>query len=120
MKNKGIIILILVLMIFNLFIGCVEYKTRDESIPDNAVKMTPETDLFPPKLHSDEYEDPIPMLGPINTAGAEDSPFIPCCSDIEEFYFFFTPDVKVPIEEQISDGATGIYYTKNKWKLDRT
>jgi hypothetical protein len=52
------------------------------------------------------------MSGPINTAGAEDSPFIPCCSKGEEFYFFFTPDVKVPVEEQISDGVTGIYYIK--------
>jgi len=111
--NKNIpIFIMLVFLIFNLFNGCVEYKTREESIPDNAIKMTPETDLFPPQLHSDEYEYPIPMSGPINTAGAEDSPFITCCSEGEEFYFFFTPDVKVPVEEQISDGVTGIYYTK--------
>jgi hypothetical protein len=112
MKNKYIIFIMIFLIIINLLIGCVEYKTRKESIPDDAVKMTPETDLFPPILHSDEYEFPAPMLGSINTAGAEDSPFIPCCSKEEEFYFFFTPDVKVPIEEQISDGVTGIYFTK--------
>jgi len=111
--NKNIsIFIIFVFLIFNLLNGCVEYKTREESIPDNAIKITPETDFFPPQLHSDEYEYPIPMSGPINTAGAEDSPFIPCCSEDEEFYFFFTPDVKVPVEEQISDGVTGIYYTK--------
>ena len=58
-----------------------QQKTREESIPDSAVKMTPETDLFPPILHSNEYEEPIPMSGSINTAGAEDSPFIPINSD---------------------------------------
>jgi hypothetical protein len=104
--------LILIFIIINLSIGCVEYKTRDEAIPDDAVKITPQADLFPPILHSNEYQNPMPMEGPINTAGAEDSPFIPCCSDGEIFYFFFTPDVDVPIEEQILDGVTGIYETK--------
>jgi hypothetical protein len=84
-----------------------QQKTREEAIPDSAVKMTPETDLFPPILHSNEYEEPIPMSGSINTAGAEDSPFIPINND--EFYFFFTPDVTAPVEEQLIDGATGIY-----------
>jgi hypothetical protein len=74
--------------------------------------MTPETDIYPPQLHSNEYEKPVPISGPINTAGAEDSPFIPCCSDEEIFYLFFTPDVKVPIEEQLMDGVTGIYVSK--------
>ena len=82
-------------------------KTREEVIPISAVKMTPETDLYPPILHSDEYEEPVPLSGPVNTAGAEDSPFIPI--DRNEFYFFFTPDVKVPVEKQLLDGATGIY-----------
>ncbi len=104
--------LILIFIIINLSIGCVENKTRDEAIPDDAVKITPQADLFPPILHSNEYQNPIPMEGPINTAGAEDSPFMPCCSDGEIFYFFFTPDVDVPIEEQILDGVTGIYETK--------
>jgi hypothetical protein len=76
-------------------------------IPVSAVKMTPETDIYPPILHSNAYEEPIPSPGPVNTAGAEDSPFIPI--DRNEFYFFFTPDVKVPVEEQLLDGATGIY-----------
>ena len=81
--------------------------TREEAIPDSAVKMIPATDLYPPILHSDEYEEPIPLAGPINTAGAEDSPFIPISRN--EFYFFFTPDVTVPVETQPLDGATGIY-----------
>ena len=111
MKKEFIICLIAVLLLINIT-GCVSrIKTRDETIPDDAIKMSPETDHHPPILHSDEYEEPIPMIGPVNTAGAEDSPFIPCCED-DTFYFFFTPDVKVPVEEQILDGATGIYETK--------
>ncbi len=85
----------------------LQQKNREEVIPDSAIKMTPETDLFPPILHSNEYEEPVPLPGPVNTAGAEDSPFIPI--NRNEFYFFFTPDVKVPIEKQLLDGATGIY-----------
>ena len=110
--NKIFAIIIISLISMNMLIGCVEYKSRDDSIPDDAVKMTPETDLFPPELHSDEYDEPVLMSGLINTAGAEDSPFIPCCSDKEIFYFFFTPDVKVPVEEQVTDGVTGIYVTE--------
>jgi hypothetical protein len=70
--------------------------------------MTPATDIHPPILHSDEYQEPVPLDGPINTAGAEDSPFIPCCEE-GMFYFFFTPDVRVPVEQQLLDGVTGIY-----------
>lgn len=76
-------------------------------IPDTTIKMTPEADLYPPILHSNDYEEPVPLPGTVNTAGAEDSPFIP--RDINEFYFFFTPDVTVPVEKQLLDGATGIY-----------
>ena len=119
MKMKLILIFVTILFVFSSFMGCVEYKSREDSIPDDAVKIIPETDLFPPILHSDDYESPIPMEGPINTAGAEDSPFIPCCSDEEIFYFFFTPDVRVPIEEQIVDGVTGIYMS-NKINGDWT
>jgi hypothetical protein len=132
--DKKIILIVLTLIIsINLFIGCIDdnIKTREEAIPNDAVKMTPEIDLFPPKLHSNEYNKPIPMIGPINTEGAEDSPFIPCC-DEDTFYFFFTPDVEVPPEKQLLDGITGIYVSKkvdgewnnpkrvilqNKWKL---
>jgi hypothetical protein len=49
---------------------------RESIIPAGQVKMTPEMDLLPPVLHSDEYEEPVPMPYPINTAGAEDSGFI--------------------------------------------
>ena len=79
-------------------------------IPEDAVKVIPETDPYPPVLHSPLWEDPVPMPYPINTAGAEDSPFITPSG--EEFYFFFTPDPSVPAELQIVDGVTGIWYSK--------
>ena len=84
--------------------------SRTDAIPAGAVKFTPAMDEHPPVLHSDEYEEPVPLSGGVNTAGAEDSPFIPDGSG--ELYFFFTPDVSVPVEKQLLDGATGIYLSK--------
>jgi ribosomal protein L24E len=72
--------------------------------------MTPKTDTLPPILHSNEFKKPIPMPGPINTAGAEDSPFI--MPDGQTFYFFFTPDPNIPAEKQLFDEVTGIYVSK--------
>ncbi len=112
MKIQLILVVFLVILI--VLSGCVKIvdplPDRHSKIPADAVKMTPENDSFPPQLHSEEYEFPIPMSGPINTAGAEDSPFFPCC-DNDTFYFFFTPAVRVPVEEQLTDEVTGIYVT---------
>lgn len=83
---------------------------RESKIPANAVKMSPETDEAPPIVHLDEFKSPIPVPGKINTAGAEDSPFV--TEDGETLYFFFTPDVNVPVEKQILDGVTGIYVSR--------
>ncbi len=83
--------------------------TRAGSIPPDAVKVTPATDAFPPILNSTEFEPPIPMPGPVNTAGGEDSPFI--SPDGNTFYFFFTPDVSVPASQQLTDHVTGIWWT---------
>lgn len=58
-------------------------------------------------LHSSEYQTPVPVPGGINTAGAEDSPFV--TPDGNTLYFFFTPDVRVPPEKQLLDGVTGVY-----------
>jgi hypothetical protein len=80
---------------------------RQAQIPPNAVKMSPESDEHPPQVHSSEYEPPIPLPGDVNTAGAEDSPFITL--DGNSLYFFFTPDANIPAEKQLSDGVTGIY-----------
>jgi len=83
---------------------------RESKIPDDITKMTPELDTLPPILHTDEYEQPVP-LAVINTAGGEDSAFIPPSGD--ELYFFFTPDVRVPVEKQVIDEVTGIYVSTN-------
>ncbi len=94
--------------------GCesapVELPTRESKIPTDAVKITPATDTSPVKSLSAEYENPIPLPAPVNTAGGEDSPFI--LPDGQTLYFFFTPDVRIPVEKQITDNVTGIYVAK--------
>jgi hypothetical protein len=64
MMKKQIVVGIIILFSIINFSGCTtnDTKTREEAIPDDAVKMTPETDLFPPQLHSDEYEEPVPIF----------------------------------------------------------
>ena len=89
--------------------GAPQGYTRAAAIPADAVKVTPATDLLPPVLDSTDFEPPVPMPGPVNTAGAEDSPFI--TPDGDTFYFFFTPDVRVPAEKQLLDHVTGIWWT---------
>lgn len=93
------------------FAGCGKpwpfIADRYVKIPADAMKGTPATDPFPPFTVSAEWEAPVPMPGPVNTAGAEDSPFI--TPDGQEFYFFFTPDVRVPVEKQLLDSVTGIW-----------
>jgi hypothetical protein len=80
---------------------------RESLIPGNQVKITPNMDLYPPKSLTKEYEDPVPLPYPVNTAGAEDSAFI--TPDGNTLYVWFTPDVSKPVEEQVTDGVTGIY-----------
>jgi hypothetical protein len=80
---------------------------REERIPLGAFKVTSARDPCPPLMHSDEWTHPIPLEGAVNTAGAEDSPFI--LPDGKTLYFFFTPDANVPFAEQAQDGVTGIY-----------
>lgn len=99
---------LLIFMFLTVLIGCTEQIDRESKIPESAVKMIPETDSNPVKSYSDEYGDPVPLPYPVNTAGAEDSAFV----HRDELYFFFTPDVTVPVEKQISDKVTGIYKTK--------
>jgi hypothetical protein len=79
---------------------------RLSAIPANAVKQAPEDDVYPPVLHSSEYSDPVPMPGPINTAGLEDSPFV---APDGRFYFYFAPSASAPAEKQLLDGVSGIY-----------
>jgi hypothetical protein len=87
--------------------------TRAETIPVDAVKMTPGTDFYRPVLnpaYSALWEAPVPLTGLVNTAGAEDAPVI--SQDGNIFYFFFTPDVRVPPEKQLLDKITGIWQSK--------
>src|SRR3989344_3703615 len=117
LKMKENIYLKIILAILILLVaGCTPKDTqsiiidRESKIPADAVKMTPETDAAPVKSLSPEYEDPVPVSYPINTAGAEDSPCI--MPDGSTLYFFFTPDVRVPVEKQVIDRVTGIYAAK--------
>jgi len=98
-----------------LVLGCVseqnvQLPSREGKIPADAVKMTPEMDQYPPQLHSSEWNEPVPLEGPVNTAGAEDSPFM--AADRDELYLFFTPDMDVPVEKQVLDNVTGIYVSR--------
>ena len=94
--------------------------SREESIPKDAIKVTSENDSLPPMLSSSEWEPPTSLGEPVDTRGAEDSPFITPDGDI--LFFFFTPDVRKPAQEQLSDGVTGIWYstkTSDGWSEPR-
>jgi hypothetical protein len=80
---------------------------RQDKIPSDISKRSPQTDKHLPVLHSSDYEQPIPLPEPVNTAGAEDSPFI--LPDGKTLYFFFTPDVRVPPQKQLLDNVTGVW-----------
>ena len=88
--------------------SCTGGETRAGAIPEDAVKQTPDTDLYPPVMHAEEYGDPIPLPGPVNTAGSEDACVI--SRDGRTMYIFFTPDSRVPAEEQLFDCVTGIWW----------
>ena len=108
MNRKIIFFIIILIFLFACSQDDNEYiENRDESIPENAVKVLPDDDVFPPVLLSSEFEEPKPLSEIINTAGAEDSPFI----DGDTLYFFFTPDVNVPADKQLIDGVTGIWFS---------
>lgn len=81
---------------------------RSDTLPQDIDKRGPETDPHPPILHNTtEFETPVPLSASINTSGAEDSPFI--LPDGNTLYFFFTPDVRIPPEQQILDEVTGVW-----------
>jgi len=80
---------------------------RLAAIPADAIKITPETDVYPVKSETDEYADPVPLPFPINTSGAEDSAFV--MPDGKTLYVWFTPSPAIPVEQQLLDGVTGIY-----------
>lgn len=83
---------------------------RREAIPADKSKVLPENDLYPPQVHLAGWQAPILLPGQVNTAGAEDSPFITPQGD--RLFFFFTPDPNIPAEKQLGDGVTGIYLSR--------
>jgi hypothetical protein len=89
---------------------------RFSKLPGDIPKQSPETDDHPPILYSADYEEPVPLGSGINSSGGEDSPFI--LPDGKTLYFFFTPDVRIPVEKQILDSVTGLYVSfkiNNEW-----
>ncbi len=90
---------------------------RKDKLPADITKRGPETDQYPAALHSDQFENPVPLPYAINTEGAEDSPFI--LPDGQTLYFFFTPDVRVAPEKQLLDDVSGVWVahkTGNVWQ----
>ncbi|MBN2358102.1 MAG: PD40 domain-containing protein [Deltaproteobacteria bacterium] len=86
-----------------------QVPARSAAIPADVVKGTPASDFFPPLLRSAEFEDPVPWASPVNTAGAEDSPFF--SPDGSRFVFVFVPDVRVPVDKQMQDCTVGLWQT---------
>ncbi len=82
---------------------------RLAAIPPGAVKGTPANDLFPPVLHSAEFQEPVPLPG-INTAGGEDAPFIP--AEGNELYFFFGAVVEEDPSLAIRNPVNGIWVAR--------
>ncbi len=96
----------------------VKWPSRGSLIPPDAMKRTPDSDQHPPVSHLPGWKKPVPMPAPISSAGAEDSAYM--SPDGSTFFFFFTPDVRLPPEKQLAQGATGIYYsmkTEAGWSL---
>ncbi len=107
-------ILSLVLVSLSLLTGC----QTDDGFLDRAStlegldKVDPADDGYPPILGpglAEEFEDPVPLDGAVNSAGAEDSPFwVPG----QGLYFFFTPDPQIEVSLQVLDGVTGIWWAE--------
>jgi hypothetical protein len=118
-RNPKIFLIWLMVVLFFFSLGSQKYVVHKEpltrmealaAIPKDVIKGTPEKDFYPPVLLSDGWEKPIPLEGPINTGGAEDAPVI--APDGNTFFFFFTPDVRIPANRQLIDGVTGIWWSK--------
>ncbi|HPD65583.1 MAG TPA: hypothetical protein P5050_07650 [Bacteroidia bacterium] len=85
---------------------------REGKIPKDIVKGDTNNDNHPPILHVNDFIKPVPLPYPINTAGAEDSPFI--TPDGNTLYFFFTPDVRITPDKQLLDSVTGVWVSNKK------
>jgi hypothetical protein len=98
----------------------VNNRMREATIPVDVIKMTPQNDPAPPRLEPGFkafWYDPVPLGPTINSAGAEDAPFI--TPDGQNLYFWFTGDPSVDVQDQAKDPLTGIYVThkeNNAWE----
>lgn len=95
------------LLVLVLLAGCVSEPMSGRMDSVRGEKVLPGDDPHPPVLERDMWEEPEPLPYPINTAGAEDSPFI--TPDGGTLYFWFTPDASAPLEQQVADRVTGVY-----------
>jgi hypothetical protein len=91
----------------------VENPPRTGSILAGTLKMTPQNDPAPPRLldaYKEVWQEPVPVEGPVNTAGAEDSPFI--LPDGNTMYFWYNGDQTKTVQEQVYDPMTGVHVAK--------
>ncbi|MBN2878865.1 MAG: PD40 domain-containing protein [Clostridia bacterium] len=111
MKIKYFIVFLVCILLCSACSKAEEYPivSRESTLPADITKRTADSDMTPPIMHSNEFETPIPLPYPVNTSGGEDSPFI--LPDGNTLYFFFTPDVRIPHNEQLTDDVTGIWVT---------
>jgi hypothetical protein len=93
----------------------LQVQTRENAIPEAAVKASPSSDFYPPVLHSDGWNQPVPLEQTINTAGGEDSAFV--VPDGNMLYFFFTPNVTVPLRNSCLMAQRGSMFQENKTVL---
>ncbi len=120
MKKSYVVILsaTIVIVIIVALVGQMQNEgssllpSRESRIPIEAVKVLPQNDSNPPISLSSEYYDPVPLQGKVNTAGVEDSAFVIANGSV--LYFFFTPDVGVPVEQQVLDSSVGIYVSRKE------
>ena len=77
-------------------------------------RADPAKDATPP-IAANGWTQPVPLAGPVNTAGVEDSPFL--SADGEWLFFFFTPDINAPAEQQLMDGVSGIWLARRSGEI---
>lgn len=99
--------------------------SRAGAVPAGHVKIDPADDPRPPLLNpafryhpidnpGGEWTDPVPLDGPINTAGAEDSPFI-ADDDDNTVYFWFSPLIGIDPVLQILWPEEGVWSVSRSW-----
>jgi hypothetical protein len=81
--------------------------SRADRLPPH--KYTPQEDAWPPQV-AEGWSPPQPLPAPLNTSGGEDSPFL--LADDSTLLFFFTPDLAIPVQQQLTDGLTGIWQSR--------